>query len=100
MGCPSIWRVRTDGWGGGYWRRAPLSTAHCDNSPSVNFATRLILLSLRNLLSKMPVIAVGSQGLMPRGTFWEHFTFHSWQAEMGCQAAFEREADSQTRLAP
>ena len=63
-------------------------------------STSLILLSLRNLLSKMPVITVGSQGLIPRGTFREHFTFHSWQAEMDCQTAFEREADSQTRLAP
>src|SRR5882762_3595678 len=48
----------------------------------------------------MPVITVGNQGLIPRGTFREHFTFHSWQAEMDCQTAFEREADSQTRLAP
>jgi hypothetical protein len=48
----------------------------------------------------MPVRTVGNQGLIPRGTFGEHFTFHSWQAEMGCQTAFEREADSQTRLAP
>src|SRR5437016_468137 len=49
---------------------------------------------------KMPVIAVGSEGLISRGTFQEHFSFHSWQAEMDCQTAFEREADSQTRLAP
>src|SRR5947208_14502993 len=48
----------------------------------------------------MPVITVGNHGLIPRGTFREHFTFHSWQAEMDCQTAFEREADSQTRLAP
>src|SRR5713226_1152879 len=48
----------------------------------------------------MPAITVGNQGLIPRGTFREHFTFHSWQAEMDCQTAFEREADSQTRLAP
>jgi len=48
----------------------------------------------------MPERTVGSPGLIPRGTFREHFTFHSWQAEMDCQTAFEREADSQTRLAP
>jgi hypothetical protein len=68
-----------------------------------NSPNPLIPLCLRNLLSKMPFIrvkTVGSQGLIPRGTFREHFTFHSWQAEMDCQTAFEREADSQTRLAP
>ncbi len=48
----------------------------------------------------MPDRTVGSQGLIPRGTFREHFTFHSWQAKMGCQTAMERVADSQTRLAP
>jgi hypothetical protein len=63
-------------------------------------ATRLILLSLAGAVSKMPDRTVGNQGLVPRGTFREHFTFHSWQAEMDCQTAFEREADSQTRLAP
>ena len=42
------------------------------------------LLSLWNLLSKMPDRTVGSQGLILRGTFREHFTFHSWQAEMDC----------------
>src|SRR5258706_14037785 len=36
----------------------------------------------------MRVRTVGNQGLIPRGTFREHFTFHSWQAEMGCQTAF------------
>jgi hypothetical protein len=60
----------------------------------------LIPLCLGRLLSKMPDRTVGSQGLVPRGTFREHFTFHSWQAEMDCPAAFEREAGSQTRLAP
>src|SRR5438445_9871068 len=45
------------------------------------------LLSLWNLLSKMPDRTVGSQGLILRGTFREHFTFHSWQAEMDCQMA-------------
>src|SRR6266853_2816267 len=48
----------------------------------------------------MPAITVGRQGLIPRGTFREHFTFHSWQAEMDCQTAFEGEADAQTRIAP
>jgi hypothetical protein len=48
----------------------------------------------------MPGRTVGNQGLVLRGTFREHFTFHSWQAEMDCQTAFEREAGSQTRLAP
>src|SRR5229473_562697 len=61
--------------------------------------TPLIPLCRWNLLSKMPDRTVGSQGLIPRGTFREHFTFHSWQAEMDCQTAFEREADSQMRLA-
>jgi hypothetical protein len=63
-------------------------------------ATRLILLSLAGALGNMPDRTVGNEGLIPRGTFREHFTFHSWQAEMDCQTAFEREADSQTRLAP
>jgi hypothetical protein len=49
-------------------------------------------------MSKMPDRTVGSPGLIPRGTFREHFTFHSWQAEMDCQTAFEREADSQDAL--
>jgi hypothetical protein len=60
----------------------------------------LIPLCLGRLLSKMPGRTVGNQGLILRGTFREHFTFHSWQAEMDCQTAFEREAGSQTRLAP
>ena len=50
-------------------------------------ATSLNLLSLEDLLSKMPDRTVGSQGLIPRGTFREHFTFHSWQAEMDCRTA-------------
>ena len=54
---------------------------------SQNSPIPLIRLCPRNLLSKMPVRTVGSQGLIPRGTFREHFTFHSWQAEMGCQTA-------------
>jgi len=83
----------TDGDGSGF---RPFTERFEPTNPPAS----LILLSLRNLLSKMPVITVGSQGLIPRGTFGEHFTFHSWQAEMDCQAAFEREADSQTRLAP
>jgi hypothetical protein len=73
----------------------PLQEVECQNP-----ATSLILLSPWNLLSKMPVRTVGSQGLIPRGTFGEHFTFHSWQAEMDCQTAFEKKAGSQTRLAP
>src|SRR5260370_18810931 len=48
----------------------------------------------------MPAITVGNQGLIPRGTFREHFTLHSWPAEMDCHTDFEKEADSQTRLAP
>src|SRR6266404_7139211 len=49
---------------------------------------RLARLCLATPVSKMRVRTVGNQGLILRGTFREHFTFHSWQAEMGCQTAF------------
>jgi len=61
-------------------------------------ATSLILLSLEDMLGKMPHSTVGSQGLIPRGTFREHFTFHSWQAGMAARRLLEREADSQDAL--
>jgi hypothetical protein len=69
---------------------ADISTLHKPDILILRRHSSLILLSLRTLLSKMPVITVGNQGLIPRGTFREHFTFHSWQAEMDCRAAFER----------
>ena len=59
----------------------------------------LIPLFKNHLVSKMPQHGRES-GLGLKGTFREQFTFHSWQAELDCQAASEREADSQTRLAP
>jgi len=46
---------------------------------------RLTRLCLGTLVRKMRVRTVGNQGLILRGTFRAHFTFHSWQAEMGCQ---------------
>jgi hypothetical protein len=47
-------------------------------------------LCLSTRVSKMRSITVGSKALILRGTFRQQFTFHSWQAEMDCRAAFER----------
>jgi hypothetical protein len=44
----------------------------------------------RLAVSKMPCRTVSSKALNLRGTFRQQFTFHSWQAEMDCRAAFER----------
>jgi hypothetical protein len=63
-------------------------------------STRRILLFLAVLVSKMPANDGRKPGPVSKGTFSEQFSFHSWQAEMDCHGFFQREAGSQTRLAP
>src|SRR6266852_5370714 len=80
----------------------PASTLRAKPSSDGVYAwgRRLARLCLATLVSKMRVRTVGNQGLILRGTFREHFTFHIGRPRWAARRLFERAAGSQTRLAP
>jgi hypothetical protein len=76
----------------GQYRRQMLKNKRDSCSLCFNFNTQdFPSLCLAARVSKMPSRTVGNRALILKGTFRQQFTFHSWQAEMDCRTAFERE---------